>query len=238
MISVATYNIRKSVGTDWRRKPDRILAVIRELDVDVVALQEVDRRFGTRATSLSLAVIGREIEHRPLAFDHRPGSLGWHGNTLLVHTRIRVVEQRGLELPGLEPRGAAMAELEEGGRRVRVVGTHLGLLRNWRRRQARALLEQLGQLAPLPTVVMGDLNEWSMGGCLSEFSRSFRLVESGFSYHSERPFVAFDRIMLTPDWRVEASGVHHSPRATLASDHLPVWARLELAERGAGSGAD
>ena len=228
MISVGTYNIRKSVGTDWRRKPDRVLGVIRELGVDVIALQEVDRRFGTRATSLSLAVIGRETDHRPLAFDHRPGSLGWHGNTLLVHTRIRVVEQRALELPGLEPRGAAMAVLENEGRRVRVIGTHLGLLRNWRRRQAQALLEQLATMPPMPTIVMGDLNEWGARGCIAEFARTLRVVESGDSYHSERPFVAFDRIMVTPDWRVEGSGVHHSPRAMLASDHLPVWARLEL----------
>ena len=230
MISVATYNIRKSVGTDWRRRPDRILGVIRELGADVVALQEVDRRFGTRSTSLSLAVIGRETDHRPLAFDFRPGSLGWHGNTLLVHAGIRVLEQRALELPGLEPRGAAMAEIERDGRRVRVIGTHLGLLRNWRRRQARALLEQLTDLPPLPTVVMGDLNEWGMGGCIAEFSRALHVLTSGDSYHSERPFVAFDRIMLTPDWRVEASGVHHSQRAVLASDHLPVWARLSLAD--------
>ena len=234
MISVATYNIRKSVGTDWRRKPDRILAVIRELGVDIVALQEVDRRFGTRATSLSLAVIGRETEHRPLAFDHRPGSLGWHGNTLLIHTKLRVVEQRALELPGLEPRGAAMAVIERGGRTARVVGIHLGLLRNWRRRQARALLGQLAELPPMPTIVMGDLNEWGVGGCLSEFARTLQIVESGDSYHSERPFVAFDRIMVTPEWRVEASGVHHSPRAVLASDHLRVWARLSLAETARG----
>ena len=49
MLSVASYNIRKSVGTDWRRQPDRILEVLGEIDADVVALQEVDRRFGRRA---------------------------------------------------------------------------------------------------------------------------------------------------------------------------------------------
>ena len=47
MIRVATYNIRKSVGQDWRRRPDRVLAVLSEIDADIVALQEVDRRFGS-----------------------------------------------------------------------------------------------------------------------------------------------------------------------------------------------
>jgi endonuclease/exonuclease/phosphatase family metal-dependent hydrolase len=50
MIRVASYNIQKSIGTDFKRKPERILAVLSELDADIVALQEVDRRFGERVT--------------------------------------------------------------------------------------------------------------------------------------------------------------------------------------------
>lgn len=231
-ISVASYNIRKAVGTDWRRRPDRVLAVIRELDADIVALQEVDRRFGTRAASLSLGVIGRETQHRALTFDHVPNGLGWHGNTLLVRAGIAIRGQRAIELPGLEPRGAAMAELEVDGVPVRVVGTHLGLLRNWRRRQARVLLEHLDAMAPRPTVLLGDLNEWGERGCLSEFASRLTIVTPGLSYHSERPFVAFDRILLSNEWTVLAKGVHHTPRAVTASDHLPIWARLSLPAHG------
>ena len=40
-IRVATYNIHKCRGLDRRISPHRIAAVIRELDADVVALQEV-----------------------------------------------------------------------------------------------------------------------------------------------------------------------------------------------------
>ena len=47
-IKVASYNIHKAVGLDRRRDPERIMAVLREIDADVIALQEVDRRFGTR----------------------------------------------------------------------------------------------------------------------------------------------------------------------------------------------
>jgi endonuclease/exonuclease/phosphatase family metal-dependent hydrolase len=41
-LKVATYNIRKCVGTDRRRQPERILAVLAEIDADIVALQEAD----------------------------------------------------------------------------------------------------------------------------------------------------------------------------------------------------
>ena len=48
-VKVASYNMRKAIGTDRRRNPERILQVLREIDADIIALQEADRRFGTRA---------------------------------------------------------------------------------------------------------------------------------------------------------------------------------------------
>ena len=52
MITVASYNIRKGLGTDRRRRPDRILEVLHEVHADIVALQEADRRFGSRQSAL------------------------------------------------------------------------------------------------------------------------------------------------------------------------------------------
>ena len=43
-LTLVTYNIHACVGTDGRFEPARIAGVIRELDADVVALQEVDHR--------------------------------------------------------------------------------------------------------------------------------------------------------------------------------------------------
>ena len=50
-ITVASYNMRKAVGTDRRRRPDRVLAVLKEIDADIVALQEADKRFGDRKST-------------------------------------------------------------------------------------------------------------------------------------------------------------------------------------------
>ena len=38
---VATYNIHRSRGMDWKVRPDRIVDVLREIKPDIVALQEV-----------------------------------------------------------------------------------------------------------------------------------------------------------------------------------------------------
>ena len=45
-LRLASYNIQKAVGLDFRRDPGRILEVINGLGADIVALQEVDKRPG------------------------------------------------------------------------------------------------------------------------------------------------------------------------------------------------
>ncbi|MEO7836366.1 MAG: endonuclease, partial [Acidimicrobiales bacterium] len=69
MIRVASYNMRKAIGTDRRRRPERTLEVLRELDADVVALQEADRRFGARASAIPLHMIEEHSDYKPVAFD-------------------------------------------------------------------------------------------------------------------------------------------------------------------------
>ena len=238
MLRVATYNIRKGIGTDRLRRPERVLAVLRELDADVVAVQEVDRRFGDRSTALPPEVIAEETGYVPVRFGVRPASLGWHGNVLLVRRDAEVLSTQRIELPALEPRGAVLADLRVRGTAVRVIGMHLGLLGFWRKRQARAVLMCLEALEdPLPTVMMGDLNEWAMdGGCLKLFASHHHVAAPGPSFHSRRPMAALDRIITSLDLRVEAAGVHLSQKSRVASDHLPVWADIVPAGPSAAAG--
>lgn len=228
MLRVASYNICKSVGTDLRRRPDRVLAVLCELDADVVALQEVDRRFGARASVLSMDAIAAETPYRAVRFGIRPDSLGWHGNALLVRSDVEILSQQRLALPSFEPRGAILADLAVRGTPVRVLGMHFGLIGLWRRRQARTVLMALEALeSALPTVMMGDLNEWTLdGGCLKLFAKHHHVAVPGPSFHSRRPIASLDRIITSLDLRVDDAGVHHSPRSRVASDHLPVWASI------------
>ncbi|HHY50686.1 MAG TPA: endonuclease, partial [Alphaproteobacteria bacterium] len=215
MLSVATYNIRKSVGLDWKRQPDRILGVIGEIDADIVALQEVDRRFGRRTSSLAVEHIIETTDYFPVRFGARPTSLGWHGNTILVRKGGEVLLHRRLQLPALEPRGAVMADIAINGLVVRVIGMHLGLVGLWRKRQAIAVLKYLEELEEkLPTVIMGDLNQWTTeGGALAHFARTHNIVAPGPSFHASRPLLPLDRIITDLDFEVEAAGVHMSAQA-------------------------
>jgi len=228
MIRVASYNMRKAIGTDRRRRPERTLEVLRELDADVVALQEADRRFGTRASAIPLHMIDEHSDYKPVAFDARDGSLGWHGNALLVRKNVEVLRKELLHLPSLEPRGAVMADVSLGGEALRVIGMHLDLSGLWRRQQAHFILHHLHGCQPeMPAVLMGDLNEWSVrGGCLRDFAAHLAFADCGRSFHVRRPVARLDRIMVTSGLEIGECGVHHSAAARKASDHYPVWATL------------
>jgi endonuclease/exonuclease/phosphatase family metal-dependent hydrolase len=244
--------MRKAVGTDRRRNPQRVLDVLHEIDADVVALQEADRRVGGRGSAVPHELIDTHARYKPVPLgvknrrilDRMPKvgarvdellkvdtrNLGWHGNALLVKPHVEVMDVAALELPTLEPRGAVLAELLIGDKPLRVVGLHLDLSGLWRRRQMRAILAEIAARPnKMPSVLMGDTNEWrSAAGCLRDLDGHYRIAPTGPSFHSRRPVAALDRIIVDKELRIEAAGVHHSSSARVASDHLPIWARLSL----------
>lgn len=231
MIKVVSYNIHKGIGLDRRRDPRRILDVLREIDGDVIALQEADRRFGTKARVIPQHLMDDHGPWRAVPIGHDRASMGFHGNAILVRRGMAVQSSAALHIPALEPRGAIRADVvAASGTPIRVLGMHLDLSGLWRRKQARAILAHINSCpARLPTVLMGDLNEWTpSGGCLHDFGRDYPSAPTGPSFHARRPVGRLDRIM-TRGFRVVDCGVHASATARRASDHLPIWAVLEPA---------
>ena len=236
-LTFASYNIHKAVGLDRRRDPERILEILREIDrehgADVIALQEVDMRFGTRESVIPRRLLD-EASHahspwRAVAPRTRPGSLGWHGNVLLVRREIEVIGFEAIDLPTVEPRGAICADLAHNGHRFQVAAMHLDLSGLRRRHQIGAVCAHLERNGSRPSVAMGDLNEWSpRRGALGAFGGNLTVLAPGHSFPARQPFAQLDRIVTTPHWRVEALGVHATALARIGSDHLPVWAKLTL----------
>jgi len=228
MIRLASYNIHKAIGADRRRRPERTIHVLNELDADVIALQEADRRFGSRASALPLAMIEAHSDYKPVELDIRAGSIGWHGNALLVKKSVTVLEHHLFDLPSLEPRGAVLADVDVDGIALRCVAMHLDLSGLWRRRQAQAILSHLRERGgELHSVLMGDLNEWSTrGGCLRDFAADHDFAACGRSFHARRPIAALDRIMVSRGLEIVASGTHRTISSRRASDHLPIWTEV------------
>lgn len=227
----ASYNVHKCVGLDRRFDPERVHRVITEISPDVIALQEADRRFGDRLGLLDLPALEREtgLVPIPLTRRRRLGS-GWHGNVLLVKSgSVRGVHQ--IDLPGLEPRGAVVADLDLPHGKVRVVAAHLGLLRQSRLAQVRAILAALPHERDEPTVLLGDMNEWRKDhrSALGSLAPGFGPVSTFVpSFPAVFPVFALDRILARPYHLIEHVEAHVTPLSRVASDHLPVKARLRL----------
>ena len=227
--TIASYNVHKCVGTDGRFDPARIAGVLGEIDADIVALQEADKRTGARPGLLDLKALQRDTDLVPTHTPANHGSHGWHGNLILARRGI-VQDVREVRLPGFEPRGALIVDLELKGVALRVVAAHFGLLRHSRSQQASALVEAT-RSASRPTVLLGDLNEWrvrnrsSLLALLPHFGPVHAVLPS---FPSRYPLLALDRIMARPASLITRIEVHQSPLARLASDHLPIKARLNL----------
>ena len=234
---IASYNMHKGVGADGRRDPGRIAGVLAEIDADIVALQEADRRFGDMAGVLDLDAVRELTGLIPVPLKRRARAHGWRGNLILLRdTDVEHVEQ--IDLPGLEPRGAVMVDVIRAGRPLRVVAAHLGLLRRSRLAQAQALSEVLRAAPPRPTLLAGDLNEWR----LTRRSSLEPLMPHApgalvKSFPARRPMLALDRILACPDTDVIDMASHDTPLARLASDHLPVKAWIRAREGGAALSA-
>ena len=223
-IKIASYNVHKAVGRDRRRDPARILAVLTEIDADVVVLQEADRRIGARPAAIPRALIEAETDYAVAELARNHVSLGWHGNAVLVKRHLPIEATRHMELPGLEPRGAVLVRVAG----LTVVGTHLGLLRNWRHRQMKAILGHVGAMAH-STVIAGDFNEWSDVRGFEPWEEKFTVVSPGPSFPTVRPIAALDGIAHGAGLGLRDHGVMRDGKARIASDHLPIWATFDIA---------
>lgn len=223
-LGLATYNIHSCLGGDRRYDPERILGVLNELDVDIIALQEVDSR-----------------EHRGLELMHWlaqetglhaiPGptllrQTGKYGNALLLRCDAQKVRLIDLTVLRNEPRGAIDVDGNCNGHIFQLIATHLGLGPAERREQVRQVLEGL---RTKDCVLMGDLNEWCLWGrSLLWIQAMFGHVQHLATFPARWPIFALDRICVRPPGAVIQLMVHKSALARQASDHLPLKAVLEL----------
>lgn len=225
---LATYNLQKCVGMDMQRRPSRSMVVIRALRADIVVLQEADKRLPPRPTALPQELVEKKGFH-PVDVGQPRGSLGWHGNAMLIRPTIKLCDAAGIDLPGLEPRGAIWADLETPIGQLRVIGVHLGLIRRYRLLQLGAIMGALQRLAPMPTVIAGDFNEWGSKRALDTATPHFDFVDTAPTFPAPRPVAALDGFALTRDLCAERHGVLTRIPAPVASDHLPIWLELSAA---------
>ena len=226
-IRLATYNIHGCVGNDGRFDVERTGRVLRELDADILALQEVEHHDvdGLDLLEHLAQRSGLTPIAGPTLFKRRRA----YGNALLTRLPISDVFPIDLSLPGREPRGALDVTLSCQGLACRVIATHLGLQPGERRTQVRTLLSLLDRRDSDIAVLLGDLNEWLLWGRpLRWLHRQFSPTPHLRTFPSRLPLFALDRIWVRPATCLQLLETHDTALAKTASDHLPLKAVLEM----------
>jgi endonuclease/exonuclease/phosphatase family metal-dependent hydrolase len=225
-LTVATWNIHGAIGADGRYAPARIVDVLREIDADIVALQEVASE---QAHENFLRDLERETGFHVAAGLLRQRHGDDFGNALLSRYPVQSVEHLDLTVDHYEPRGAIDVCIDVGiALPLRVIATHLGLRPGERREQVRRIISAFERDSPHPTLLMGDLNEWFLWG------RPLRWLHAHFrnippappTFPARRPVFALDRIWVSPSGGVTRLARHSSSLARVASDHLPLVADI------------
>lgn len=230
-VTIASYNIHKCIGNDGVFDPLRIKNVILQLDADIVVLQEADARFGEREGLLDLDYLHLMGGYRSIFSPNRDSrSHGWHGNVVLYRNSV-VNHVHQLRLPGLEPRGALIVDFGIGAASFRLLAVHLGLLRRSRKKQVEAIIEAADPHPLRHVIVIGDMNEWRLErrSALELFKSHFVEISAQLpSYPSRYPVLPLDRLFVSHGLRVESLSVVDTPLTRIASDHLPVNAKISI----------
>jgi len=232
-IRVATYNIHRSIGLDRRTRPDRIAAVLSDLEADVIALQEVvgaGPSGGGHAEEIGAAV-GMGWVMAPTR--HLRGHL--FGNMVLSRFPVRHHTQHDLSWRTCEPRSVQRVDLDVDGATLHFYNVHLGTAYLERRFQAQRLAALVSDRRVTgPKVVLGDFNEWMKG--LTTALLSERLEAIDLRKHLRRrrtypgffPILHLDHIYYQGDVQVTHISLPRTRRTLIASDHLPLVAELEI----------
>ena len=233
-VRVMTYNIHVGVGMDKKMDLQRIADVINQEHPDLVGLQEVDRGVKRTQGVDEIAELAR-MTRMEYAFAHNLDYQGGqYGVAILSRYPILKTDHRMyLNKREAERRGMIRIEVNVGGRSLSFATTHLDYqYEDGRIFEAGQLLDFLkGQKEAL--ILVGDFNEEPNGDAYKMVSAHFRdawvdtkAKETGLSYPADRPAKRIDYIFYKSSTDVRAKKAWTVN--TLASDHVPVVADLEL----------
>jgi endonuclease/exonuclease/phosphatase family metal-dependent hydrolase len=233
-VRIATYNIHRCRGMDRRTMPSRIADVIREMDADVVALQEV---IGAGPSGAGQAEeIGAALGMGWVMHSVRQLRSHHFGNVVL--SRYPVVHHGHYELTWrtCEERACQRVDLDLGNDAVlHVYNVHLGTAVLERRYQAARLAAFVhDHRIRGPKVILGDFNEWMKGLATKTLSALFKSIDIAQHLRRKRtypglfPLLHLDHIYYEGDVTVRRMELVRTRKTLMASDHLPLVADFRI----------
>lgn len=228
-LRVVTYNIHHGEGSDGVVDLDRIAAILKGMDPDIVCLQEVDRNLPRTDWADMPALMAEKLGMAVAYGVNYRFSGGEYGVATL--TRLPLLNEKNTPLANpdnKEPRGCLTVTVRWEGREVEVHNTHLGLSGPERAAQVTDLL---GIIRPeLPTLLLGDLNEGPDAPGVARLREVLPDTWAGGEEAGTLPGAKtprrIDFILASPHFAAVESVIHDTPETRAASDHFPCHAVL------------
>lgn len=232
-LRVLSYNIHHARGMDDKLDLPRIANVIRSVQPDVVALQEVDQNVKRSLGVDQPAELARLTEMHVAFGGNIKLQGGDYGNAIL--SRFPIAEHQNHLLPNVddgEQRGVLVAEIAvpKLASALLLLGTHFDYRRDPEERvQSARFVNELIKQDPRPALLVGDLND-VIG------SEPLKSLETVWTRTNEQamptipvvnPTRQIDFILFSPAerWKVIQTRVLDE---TIASDHRAIFSVLEL----------
>ncbi len=233
-LRVATYNVHRCRGLDRRVRPARIVKVLRELDADIIALQEVWSREGPSPDADQVRFIAEELGLNSSLGENRRLRGAAYGNVVLSRFPVNLARNYDITVKGCERRGCLRVDICLNDSEVlHIFNVHLGTALLERRAQGRKLIAAdilANDELQGPRVVLGDFNEWTRGLVSRLMAAHFespdirRHLRRSRTYPGVLPFMHLDHIYFDRHLILEKLILHRSRTALMASDHLPLVA--------------
>ncbi len=226
-LRLMSWNIHGCAGHDEVTDADRVANEIAAFEPDIVAVQEVDTRATGRSGQDIVGLLADVVgEHRAEAYTLVQPD-GRYGQALFSRLPFLASATHDISWRAREPRRIIDVTIAAWDRRLRVLAVHLGLGFKERLYQARLLREAFGGTVDVPTIAMGDFNDWlPFGGIHRSIRRVLPHYTRVGSFPGWFPLLPLDRIYASPELRLE--NVCTDSEAGRASDHLPIIADLVL----------
>jgi endonuclease/exonuclease/phosphatase family metal-dependent hydrolase len=227
-LRILAYNIKHGVGMDGQLDLERAAELIRELDPDVVTLQEIDRNCG-RSGGVDQAKWLGEACGMHAAFgafmDYDGGEYG-----MAVLSRAPMINVENIRLPdGSEPRTALGVRVETSMGEVIVCGIHFYRTEEQRMAQANVVSEHYAW-ARVPVILAGDFNSEPGGAVMTSLEATWQNIPKegqSFTFPSDKPEREIDFCMVRPAGKAVSGSVVIIDEP-LVSDHCPLLLELQL----------
>lgn len=225
-IRLMSWNIHGGVGPDRCFDLARVAVLIARHRPDILALQEIDTRGRGDECLAPLRRLfspdGHFAEARTIVAPD-----GHYGHGLFSRWPIETAVIHDLSVRRREPRSAIEAVIRTDRGPLQLVAVHLGLAISERRRQAGLLGHLAAATRDMPTVMLGDFNDWfPFGSVRSRLAERLPERTRLRTFPACRPLLKLDRIYASVPGAIRRSWT--DPAARACSDHLPVIAELDF----------